>query len=238
MIANLFTNAKVYGRYVKTCNYDGPKSWTKVKDFILDSKNKDSFNKINKILGNWEIQIKITSDSEPTNDLEVVLNYLYGELNIFKDNSDTDNNKIIKYQYALQTISIPNNNALTLDKLLQIGFNLGRLSVEINDSIFYGKFVDFYELNKLDNLNTYIKISVNKEKQIESNPDLKNFVFDINDFIIENICKLKLCSLDELQEKIDILNTDNDNNTKDNSNNYKNKYLNYKNKYMQLKKFL
>lgn len=261
MIGELFTNAKVYGRYVRTCNYDGPKSWSKIKDFILDQKNKDVLDKINKILGNWDIKIKLTSDSDPINNLEIIWNYLHGELQILGDYTDIVDNKIsdkwLKYHYALQPISIPKkNNQLTLDKLLQIGFNLGRLSMEIKDLDFYGKFIDFYNLNQLYNINTYIKISSEKEKQIESDSELNKFIININDFIIEVISKLQTCSIEELQEeetksnKSEQVNGDNlsdnnlldnnllDNNyTEDNSDNYKNKYLNYKNKYIQLKNF-
>ena len=162
--------------------------------------------KINKILGNWAIQIKLKSDSKPTNDLEVIWNYLHGELQILGDYTDVVNNtfskKWLKYHYALQPISIPkNNNQLTLDKLLQIGFNLGRFSTEIKDLDFYGRFIDFYNLNQLDNINTYVKISSEKEKQIESNSDLKKFIIDINNYIIGVIGKLQSCSLEELQEE-------------------------------------
>lgn len=265
MISELFANAKVYGRYVRTCNYDGPKSWSKVKDFILESKNKDILDKINKILGNWDIQIKLTSESEPTNNLEVIWNYLHGELKIYGDYTDVIDNEInntwLKYHYALQPITIPKNNPLTLDKLLQIGFNLGRLSLEIKDSEFYGKYIDFYNLNRLDDLNTYIKISENHEKQIKSNSDLNKFISDINDFIICIINNLQTCSIDELKEEksksksnkseqinseqlnydSDNDNSDNDNSDKDNNSDYdksnqtEDNSNNYKNKYLNYK---
>ena len=240
MISELFSNAKVYGRYVRTCKYDGPKSWSKIKEFILDEKNKDNLDTINKILGNWNIQIKLSSDSEPTNNLELIYDYLHVDLKISGDYTDIQDNQItktwLKYHYALQPITIPKNNPLTLDKLLQIGFNLGRLSVEIDDFEFYGKFIDFYNLNQMDNLNTYIKISQEHEKQIDSNPKLNQFVSSINDFIIEVIGKLQTCSLDELNEELEEKKSNNLNNSVNNYERYKNKYLNYKKKYLNYKK--
>ena len=112
---------------------------------------------------------------------------------------------MVKISLCYSPITIPKNNPLTLDKLLQIVFNLGRLSVEIDDLEFYGKFIDFYNLNQMDNLNTYIKISQEQKKQIESNQKLNQFVSSINDFIIEVIGKLQTCSLDELKEELDEL---------------------------------
>lgn len=206
MISELFNNTKVYGRYVRTCKYDGPKSWNKVKEFILCSEQKEALKEINKILGNkWDIEIKLTADSEATADLEVMYDYLHNTLEIKGDYNDLENKQIndtwLKYHYALQPINIARKNQLTIDKLLQIGFNLGRLSLEIKDNEFYGKFIEFYNLNNIDDIETYIKLSDEQKKQIESDSKINEFILKLNNFILDMINKIGNCEINENEKK-------------------------------------
>jgi mannose-6-phosphate isomerase-like protein (cupin superfamily) len=64
-----------------------------------------------------------------------------------------------KYHFYLQLARIPVKNELDLGRLLQIAYNLGQLSVHLNDDpIFTSKSKEYFEINQLNNINSYINL--------------------------------------------------------------------------------
>lgn len=64
-----------------------------------------------------------------------------------------------KYHFYLQLIRIPYKNNLNLLRLLQVAYSLGQLSVVITEkNIFKQKVIEYYNINQLDDINSYAPI--------------------------------------------------------------------------------
>lgn len=215
MISELFENIKVYGRYVRSHELDGLEYWNKIKDFILRPEQKPALDSLNKILGSeWNIKIKFDLESELISNLEEIYAYVHDSLNMYGEDTDKevrslDRNTWSKYHFALQLIRIPKNNKLDLLRLLQVGYNLGQLSVEIGDSDFYGRFVEYFNLNKLDEIQSYIELSPEKNELIQSNIEIQDLCTNLNHFILSTMNQIQTGGAEGLEpfysENIELL---------------------------------
>ena len=194
MISELFENIKVYGRYVQTNDLDGLKYWNNIKNFLLKSEQEIDLKHLNDILGDkWDIKIKLNTDSEPTENLKEIYEFVHDKLQMYGEEGDIENKSIDKgdwekYHFALQLIRIPYNNPLNLLRLLQVGYNLGQLS---KHSCFYKKdFLDYYQLNNLDSINSYINLS-EKQQEILSSKGIKKLITNLNNFIFVTIAEVQ-----------------------------------------------
>jgi mannose-6-phosphate isomerase-like protein (cupin superfamily) len=195
MISELFENIKVYGRYVRLNHLDGLEYWNKIKKFLSKSEQEIGLNPLNEILGErWNIEIKFNKDLEPTKNLDEIYEYVHEKLKMYGEEGDMELKSIDKpdwekYHFALQLIRIPKNNSLNLLRLLQVGYNLGQLAAELNaGEITYNKrFLDYYELNNLNNLNSYIKLTKKQEEEIISSTEIQDLITNLNNFILVTI---------------------------------------------------
>ena len=124
MISNLFQNVKKYGFYVRKNKLDGLKYWNIIKNFISQqqTKNNSISKELNKLLGNWNISVKI--NSKKTSNIDEIYNYIHDEFKIYGEEGDEEKYNITHnlwepYHFYLQLIRIPKNSPqLNLTKLL------------------------------------------------------------------------------------------------------------------------
>ena len=232
MLESLFENIKEYGKYIRQNHLDGLESWNKIKNFVQNSSQQDGLNKINKILqkSEWNIGVKINSTINFN--IEEIYNYVHGDtendLKIFGEEGDEEAKALShddweKNHFFLQLIRIPKNNKINLVRLLQVAYNLGQLSVylENNDNFYSSKAMEYFKTNKLDEISSYIKLTPEQHEELNNTSSINEFVSDVNTFILEQT--------EQVGGK---------NNEKNNEEIYKKKYNKYKNKYVELKKYL
>ena len=195
MISELFENIKVYGHYIRSNNLDGLEYWNKIKSFLARPEQKNGLVLLNNILGSeWDIEIKFHPESVSTNDLNLIYDYVHDELKMYGEERDDvtrslDHETWEKYHFFLQLIRVPKNNSLNLLRLLQIGYNLGQLSLYLHTcgDIFTPKVLEYYNLNDLDNLNSYVKLSGEQSEQIDSGTEISDLVENLNHFILSMV---------------------------------------------------
>jgi hypothetical protein len=204
----LFNKVIEYGKYVRENNLNGLIAWTDIKDLF----------KLEINCPKWNITRNI-GDKE-TSDIDEIYSYVYDNLDMRGDDSDDDNTTQIthlsweKQHFFLQLIRIIKKNPdFSFVRLGQIAYNIGQLSVYIDsDPIYTGGPRDYYYLNKLNQLESYVDID---SCEIDSD---------------------KLEEIEELEEKIDEkLNELKELKKVGGGLNYYNKYLKYKQKYFKLK---
>jgi mannose-6-phosphate isomerase-like protein (cupin superfamily) len=192
-LSELFKSVIKYGKYVRENRLDGLRYWNNLKN-IISTKN---LQEINKILGNtWNIKISI-GDTE-TNNLDIVYNHVHDELEMHGDDNDSkdDKEKWDKNHFFLQLVRIPKNNELNLLRILQIAYNIGQLSVHLNDKETYSEVaIDFYDRNKLGKMETYIEgnkiidieiISILEEINTYIKKTINIFCADIEQITMDN----------------------------------------------------
>jgi hypothetical protein len=234
-LEKLFNTFISYGEYVREYEKDGLECWNIIKEIVNEAIEEDNHkpNSIDKILGiEWQITriIKNEDVNVNINDLEKIYIYVHDTLKMYGENNDhikyqIDSDSQLKYHFYLQLARIPFNNNLELVRLLQIAYNIGQLSVHLdNDSIFTPEAKDYYQINKLHDINSYINL------------DDKNFDDDQKDILNKIMI--------DVREKISIVLTGgfrkknfNDVENLESKTNYLNKYLKYKKKYLSLKKY-
>lgn len=195
MLNSLFENVKVYGRYIRNNNIDGLDSWNAIKSFIQKPEQKIGLNELNKIIGNdWSIKIKLPNGE--TTDLNKIYEYVHGEnstqLGIY---GETDDDKLKslehktweQYHFFLQLIRIPVNSSLNLIKLLQIAYNLGQLSTCLNENNFSMKAINYFHLNNLNEIDSYIKLTDKQDLEIKTNVEITDLITNLTCFILEKI---------------------------------------------------
>lgn len=202
MLELLFENIKVYGRYVKTNGMDRVKYWTKVQDFILRPEQAEGLKEINKIISSsgWDIKVKIGSTLN--SNINQIYEYVHGhdstqltQLKIYGEEQDKktkslDDKTWEQYHLFLQLINIPKSNpSIDLVKLMEIAYNLGQLSVCLNEknSPFDSKTVEFFKSNNLDRLDSYVKINASQKEELENKLAITDFVANTNAFILEQM---------------------------------------------------
>ena len=205
MISELFENIKVYGRYVRKNGLDGLDYWNKIKKFLSKPEQEIGLNPLNEILGEgWDINIKITQETEFITNLQKIYDYVHENLKMYGEEGDIDAQSINKTDweknhFALQLIRIPNNNPLNLLRLLQVGYNLGQLSAELslNKKFYSIKFMKYFELNNLDDINSYVKLTIQQQEEIGSRFEIQDLITNLNNFILVTINQVQTGGLIE-----------------------------------------
>jgi hypothetical protein len=224
-LVKLFNTFISYGAYVRKNEPDGLKCWETIKD-IVDKYKHDS---INEILGSeWKISRSI--NHKWVNNLQEIYDFVHNTLKIYGESKDDIKYKInpklhLIYHFYLQLARIPLNKKLELITLLQIAYNVGQLSVHLdNKSIFTPEAKDYYHINKLHDINSYINLD-DKKFDDDQKDILNKIMIDVREKIsivlTGGFRKKNLNDVENLESKT----------------NYLNKYLKYKKKYLSLKKY-
>lgn len=162
-LVNLFNNLILYGKYVRTNQLDGLEYWNKIKEIVTHSR----YDSINNILGSKWVITRIINDEQPykqVDNLKEIYSFVHDNLRMYGEEGDEvkyniDHDLWSKYHFYLQLARIPVKNNLDLGRLLQIAYNLGQLSVHLNDDyIFTSKSKEYFETNQLNNINSYINL--------------------------------------------------------------------------------
>lgn len=197
-INNIFQKVIQYGTLVRSSKLDGLKAWNDIKP-LFDKQI---------TCVDWYISRKI-NDIE-TQNIQEIYDYVHENLNMKGDEiDDTSNHELWEKQhFFLQLIRIIKNNPkFSFVRLAQIAYNIGQLSIYIDsDSFFEGNPREYFYLNELDKVTSYID-STKCEIVGDELEQLEN----------------------KLDEKILLLNS------QTGGTNYYAKYIKYKNKYLELK---
>jgi len=198
-IQQLFDLAIQYGYESYRNDLDGQESWNKLKDKMNSSK-----------ICEWQISRNF-SDGRDINYIEQIYSKIHDELQMHGEEDDMNKYSITKkvwerFHFVLQTIRIPKNSPCSLQKIIQIAFNIGQYMVA-NENMNYSPEVnEFITSNNLDKVESYIDIHVCK----------------ISDELLTESIKLIKTTLPTLHKG-------------GMNKNYYTKYLKYKNKYLYLR---
>lgn len=204
MLELLFENIKLYGRYVRTNRLDGLEYWNRVKHFIQSPEQIKGSREIDDVISSsrWNINVKINSSRN--SNVEEIYNYVHGDkenqLRIFGEEGDNiskslEHNVWEQYHFFLQLIRIPKNNpTINLLRLLQIAYNLGQLSVclENVNCVINPQAQKYFKSNNLDRLDSYIKINNSQKNLLETKLAITDFITNINSFILEQMNVIKI----------------------------------------------
>jgi hypothetical protein len=143
----LFNLIKEYGIMVRSTKLDGLESWKKIKLLLQDKENNSC---------NWNISKK---------NLDTMYLHVHNTLNMKGEEDDpgfenkSENHKNWeKSHFFLQLVRIPKISKCELVRVCQIAYNLGQLKAERDDPIYTPEIKDYFENNRLGNLDTYIDI--------------------------------------------------------------------------------
>lgn len=199
-IQQLFYLAIQYGyqSYAKSLN--GQESWNKLKDKLDSTK-----------ICEWQISRNFSNGFVSSN-IEQIYSKIHDDLEMHGEEGDMDKYSITKVQwerfhFVLQTIRIPKNSHCSLQKIIQIAFNIGQYRAANENMNYRPEVIEFITSNNLDKVESYINISVCK----------------IYDKLLDESIKLIETTLPTLHKG-------------GMNKNYYTKYLKYKNKYLYLKK--
>lgn len=224
MISELFENVKVYGRYVRQNKLDGLEYWNRIKLFIGRPEQSVGLNELNTIIGsNWNINVMLGSENKSSN-LEKIYDFVHGnkeeQLNICGEEGDEETYSLTHKEWEqnhffLQLIRIPKNNSLDLIRLLQVAYNLGKLSVCLNDKNFSSKAIEYFNSNNLNDLESYIKLTPEQNQLLVSDLQIKDLITNINTYVLEQLNLIQSGGGNELEpfysenvEKLTISNND------------------------------
>jgi len=174
----LFNLIKKYGYRVRESRLNGLEAWQPVKKLLDDKKE---------LINGWNINVNINGHFE--NDLSKIFNYVHDELKMYGDDNEENyegqtNLDWQKAHFLLQLIRLPLRNPCTLLRICQIAYNIGQYLKENENSPYSVDSVNYFKINNLDNLNSYILLDNRLEGFDLSQIDL------IIDSIIDSINKL------------------------------------------------
>ena len=154
-LIELFNLVKTYGNIVRRSEKDGLESWQHIKK-ISDDKN---------ILTNgWNINVYIEGELE--NNLDNIFKYVHDKLKMYGDDGEESylgqtKNNWQKSHFLLQLIRLPLRNKCTLLRILQIAYNIGQFLEEHEQSPYPEECINYFKINNLNNLKSYINLDLN-----------------------------------------------------------------------------
>ena len=210
----LFDLGIKYGYESNSRNLNGLESWNYIKNKLDSAK-----------MCEWAIT-RIFPDGEVVYDINKIYSKIHNELKMYGEDNDEKIHKIShenweRAHYVLQTARIPKKSDCSIQKIVQIAFNIGQYMGD-NEKKTYNKNVNkFIELNKLNKVKSY----VNLDTCIPSYEILDGYVELIKDKI-EYLPKGQKGQKEQKEQK---------GGTNELDNEYYAKYLKYKLKYMSLR---
>jgi hypothetical protein len=141
-----------YGYESKSRNINGQESWNFIKNKLDSSK-----------ICEWAIT-RIFPDGEIIYDNNKVYSKIHNELKMYGEDGDEVAYKLShdnweRAHYVLQTTRLPKKSDCSIQKILQIAFNIGQYQAA-NKKKAYNKNVNkFIELNKLDKVESYVNLN-------------------------------------------------------------------------------
>jgi len=153
-LQELFNLGIKFGYKSKINKLNGQTSWEKVKN-LLDTTN----------ICNWEITKKSLGAKESSN-IEEIYSYIHDDLKLYGENGDKLRYKIENHEdwerahYVLQTIRIPRTSCCSIQKILQIGLNIGQYMASNEEK---GKEYDevvnnYVRSNHLNQISSYVNL--------------------------------------------------------------------------------
>lgn len=143
-INSLFNLVIKYGIMTRKNEYDGLTNWNIIKKYLISDAKYE-----------WSILIDIKGKN--TNNLKEIYNYVHDKLGMRGDENDEKNDKWEPYHFFLQLIRIPLNNECSLQRIMQIAYNIGQYYAESDNEIYTEKIKNYFNKNKLGELHSYSK---------------------------------------------------------------------------------
>jgi hypothetical protein len=182
----LFNTVINYGYYVRLNGIKGLEAWNEIKKDINrdDEKNIKLSSKINK----WNISVNI--NNKKTTEIPIIYNYFKYEMNLHGDENDREQYKIDEKtweinHFYLQLIRIPKNNGCNIQRLLQIGYNIGQLVCEMKRKRVSEEQIKFFIMNRLYSMNTYVRVNL-----YILTTEMLDYISEIKSEIMEKIKKI------------------------------------------------
>jgi hypothetical protein len=206
----LFDLAIKYGYTSKSRNLNGLESWNYIKNKLDSTK-----------ICEWAIT-RMFPDGERVYDNNIVYSKIHNELKMYGEDGDEEKYKLSHNNWerahcVLQTARIPKKSDCSIQKIVQIGFNIGQYKAENKEKAYNKKVNKFIELNKLNKVKSY----VNLDTCTPSYEILDGYVELIKDKI-EYLPKAQKGGVGVIANELDEVE-------------YYEKYLKYKLKYMSLR---
>ena len=198
----LFDLGIKFGYESKKNNLNGQKSWEKVK-LLLDTEN----------ICDWNIT-RIFANKKESSNIEEIYSYIHNDLELYGEDGDEPKYGLTHEQwerahYVLQTIRIPRTSSCSIQKILQIGLNIGQYSASNEKNKYNSVVIDFINFNHLDKISSYLNLDSCK----------------IPDRILDKFIEI-------MHEQISMLSVNQDGGVLDV---WYEKYLKYKAKYLSIK---
>jgi hypothetical protein len=150
-LQKLFDLGIEFGYKSKINKLNGQESWERVKN-LLDTTN----------ICNWEITKK-TLDEKESSDIEEIYSYIHDKLKLYGENGDEPKYGLthedwVRAHFVLQTIRIPRTSCCSIQKILQIGLNIGQYMAS-NEEKKYDEYVnDYVRSNHLNQISSYVNL--------------------------------------------------------------------------------
>jgi hypothetical protein len=151
-LEQVFEKVVNFGSHVRKNRLDGLQKWNVLKKILNDVTGlSDSCN--------WRISCKLDSD-EPVTDIEQIYHFVHDELGMKGDDTDDESSPFWEaHHFALQLIRIPRNNPkVSLQRLLQVAYNIGQFKVEVEKGSYSMDVINFVKNNRLDSMDSYINV--------------------------------------------------------------------------------
>jgi hypothetical protein len=151
-LQELFNLGIDFGYKSKINKLNGQESWGFLKD-RLDTTN----------ICNWEITKRIIG-AKSSSDIEEIYSYIHDDLKLYGENGDKLKYKIENHEdwerahYVLQTIRIPRTSCCSIQKILQIGLNIGQYMASNEENKYNDVVNDYVRSNHLNQISSYVNL--------------------------------------------------------------------------------
>jgi hypothetical protein len=146
-LKNLFNSYVSYGLNVRLNTLNGKEEWNKkisTEDLSL-----------NKIPGGW-VTSRIFYNGTSSSDKNDIYDYLYNKIGMKGEISDNQLPGYEQFHFLLQTARLVKNNECTVEKLAQIGYNVGQLLASIDFYSAHPLALQYISTNKLNLVSSYV----------------------------------------------------------------------------------
>jgi hypothetical protein len=147
-LKNLFNSYVLHGLNIKLNGLDGQEEWNK-KISSQDSS-------LNVIPGGW-VTTRIFYNGTTSSNKDEIYDYLYNRIGMKGEKSDSSLNNFEQFHFLLQTARLVKNNpSCTIERLAQIGYNVGQLLASIDFYSEHPLSLQYISTNKLNLVSSYV----------------------------------------------------------------------------------
>lgn len=151
-LKNLFNSYLSHGINVRLSGLNGKEEW--------DKKISKQDNSLNEISGGW-ITPRIFYDGTKSTNSNDIYDYLYNRLGMKGEKTDSSISNFEQYHFILQTARLVKLNSCNVERLAQIGYNVGQMLACIDFYCAHPAALQYISINKLNLVESYINLQAN-----------------------------------------------------------------------------